>query len=364
MMSSSNPVNPGQPLQATINKYTGGNDFQQKHVKDLHGICSPQTAVVTGGTAGIGYEVAKSLVLAGARVVALSRKPEHGDDALNSIKEAAAQIHGHSGRVDFHFVKCDFGSLKEVRAVADRVAREEERIDILINDAGIGVSNYALDADGIERIFGVNVVGHFLFINRLLPTIRKTARAHSVVPRIVNLTSNMHKLAPGTCKFASLAEINDDSLRPDAYYERSKLAIILYTRALATRVLAPSTSDEKILTCSVHPGAVATEIQEQFKQAFGVAAGALVKALQVSLMRSPAEGSLGTLWAAVAPEVEGRFGEVHGAYIPDPGKIGGETKQAQDATLEENVWRLCESLIKEKAGADALYPWDEGSQKA
>ena len=121
---------------------------------------------------------------------------------------------------------------------------------------------------------------------------------------------------------------------------------------------------EKIVVCSVHPGAVATEIQDQFKQAFGNTIGQIIKVLQTPMMRSPAEGSLGTLWAAVSPEVDERYEEIQGAYVPDPGKIGRETEQARDETLEDNVWNLCERLIKDKAGSDAPYPWNCGSKGA
>ncbi|KZV92424.1 NAD(P)-binding protein [Exidia glandulosa HHB12029] len=358
----SQQITPNQRVQATINKLTGGTDFQQGHVRDLHG----KVAVITGGTGGIGYEVSKALALAGCRVVALSRKQEHGDETLGSLREAAAKIEGHSGQIDFKFVACDFGELKTVKEVADSIARDEPRIDILINDAGIGVSNYALDADGIERIFGVNVLGHYLFINRLLPTLRRTRAQHNVVPRLINLTSNMHALAPSSCRFESLEELNQPNLRADQYYERSKLAIILYTKSLVSRAsLAP----DQVVVLSVHPGAVSTEIQDQFQQAFGETLGKVIKYLQTPLMRSPEEGSLGTLWCAVSPEVEemmrgGEGGEgklEQGAYVTDPGKAGGETAQAQDMQLAENVWNLCEKLVREKLGGEAMYKWDEGA---
>lgn len=90
-----------------------------------------QVAVITGGTGGIGYEVSKALALAGCRVVALSRKQEHGDETRSSLREAAAKIEGHSGQIDFKFVACDFGELKTVKEVPDSIARDEPRIDIV-----------------------------------------------------------------------------------------------------------------------------------------------------------------------------------------------------------------------------------------
>lgn len=229
----------------------------------------------------------------------------------------------------------------------------------MINDAGVGVNNYGLDSDGIERAFGVNVLGHFLFINRLLPLIRKTARnntQNTPAPRIISLSSNLHQLAPGDVKFTSLDEINNPNLsRNDQYYNRSKLAIILYIKALVKHAIEPF--PENILALSVHPGAVDTEIQQQVKSAFGNTLGSIITGLQTPFLRSPQEGSIGTLWAAVAPEVEEKH--YQGVYVPDPGKVGGETKQAQDPELEENVWNLCSALINEKLGEDGLYPWNQ-----
>jgi len=229
---------PGQPLQAAINTLTGGNAFQQKDVHDLSG----RVAIVTGGTAGIGYEVAKSLALAGARVVVLSRKSHNGEKAVSQIKTLAAEDKINAVDVDVEFVECDFGNLRKVKEVADHLVKKENRIDLLINDAGVGVNTYGLDEDGIERDFGVNVLGHFLFINRLLPLIRKTARTPDApAPRIICLSSNLHQLAPSETRFASLEEINDPNLRNDQYYNRSKLAIILYVKALVKHAIEPFT---------------------------------------------------------------------------------------------------------------------------
>lgn len=115
-----------------------------------------QVAIVTGGTAGIGYETAKPLALAGARVIVLSRKPEHGEEAIESIQREARENPAFKGKVDIEFTECDFGSLKNVRDVADRLRQKESRLDLLINNAGVGVNKYGLNSDGIERCFGVS----------------------------------------------------------------------------------------------------------------------------------------------------------------------------------------------------------------
>lgn len=120
---------PTQPLQAALNKVTGGNTFQQKDVRDLAG----RVAVVTGGTAGIGYEVAKCLALAGARVVVLSRKAHNGEKAISQIKTLAAENETNTVDVDCEFVECDFGNMKIVKEVADKLIKQEKRLDIVRN---------------------------------------------------------------------------------------------------------------------------------------------------------------------------------------------------------------------------------------
>lgn len=350
-----------QRVQSTINSWTGGEAFQQRDVQGLQG----RTALVTGGTRGIGYEVAKTLALAGARVILVSRKPENGRAALSSIEETARSIRGHSGHVDLRFVECDLGRLRNVKDIADMLATEETRLDILVNNGGVGVAAFGLNDDGIERIFGVNVLGHFVLTNRLLPLLRKTAQRNGVhggpTPRIISLTSNLHQLAPSSTQFASLAELNDPNLRADQYYARSKLGVILYTKALAQLALAPY--PEAILALSVHPGAVATDIQHQVKEAFGQVLGSAMLALQTPMLRAPDEGSLGVLWAATLNVDAKKMKELQGAYVTDPGKVGGETDAARDAVLAERVWELCETLARQKLGEnEALLPWGEGSR--
>lgn len=222
-----------------------------------------------------------------------------------------------------------------------------------MNNAGIGVAPYGLDNNGIERIFGVNVVGHFLFTNRLLPLMRTTSHGGGPAPRIISVTSNLHQLAPSTITFSSLEELNDPNLRVDQYYARSKLAIILYIRALVHRALF----NDRILAMSVHPGAVSTDIQLQIHEAFGPILGRVITTLQTPLLRAPDEGSLGVLWAATTSGDELARRGLQGAYITDPGKAGGQTELATDPQLEENVWSLCEQLIRERIGDDALHDW-------
>ncbi|KAG8946682.1 hypothetical protein FRC03_001312 [Tulasnella sp. 419] len=236
----------------------------------------------------------------------------------------------------------------------------EHFVLLLICDAGIGVNKFALSSDGIDRHFAVNVLGHFLLTNRLLPLIRHTARLPgSQPPRIISVSSSLHQATPSDIKFQSLEELNNPDLRTDVYYDRSKLALILHTKyGLVQRVIAPH--QDSIYALATHPGAVHTDQQDQFKEAYGPVFGTMLKGLVVPFMRNPEQGSLSTLWAATSPEVIQK--DYQGVYVQNPGYIGGETKQAQDPELGENLWKLNNQLILEKLGKDGLLPWDQVKQ--
>ncbi|KAF7977755.1 hypothetical protein HWV62_2848 [Athelia sp. TMB] len=333
----------------TVLDIVAGPGFQQSDVPDLTGM----TVLVTGGTGGLGFEVAKTCALHNARVLLLSRKTEHGDEAIRQIKEAA------SGTVDVEFIKCDLGSLKSVKEVADKIRNEEKRLNILIAGAGVGVNKFDVSADGIDRHFAVNYLGHYLLINRLMPLIRRTDKDLSQpAPRIVSISSELHRAASSSIKFASPAEITEEAKDYSAnnLYARTKLALILFTKfGLVERVIQP-TKDARILALTTHPGAVATGQQEQFKEAYGQVLGSVMKAVTVPFFRTPEQGSLSTLWAATSDKVDK---SMQGYYFSDPETPGEETEQARDKQLGQNLWDVSEQLVKEKLGPDGLLPWDE-----
>lgn len=342
------------------------------HSTDHHAVV--QTALVTGGTQGIGLEIAHALAFAKARVLVLSRMEENGANTVATIKK-------EDPTVDINFIECDLGNLKMVKDVADNIRETEKRLDLvsphslltfkvricadlrlvpplqLLCDAGVGVNAFALTANGIDRHFGVNYLGHYLLINRLLPLLRRTAALPSTpAPRIVSVSSELHRTAPSSVSFANAAEVTSDvGLGPNGYYARSKLALILFTKyGLLERVFRPN--GDRILALAVHPGGVHTNQPEQFKEAYGKVMGTFAKAAVVPLMRSPQKGSLSALWAATSEDVEKQGW--NGRYFTEAGKVSEESKQAQDEELGKNLWVLSEKLVTDKIGPDGLLSWD------
>lgn len=153
-------------------------------------------------------------------------------------------------------------------------------------------------------------------------------------------------------------EVGSKNLSAVSLYARTKLANILFTKyTIVERALEPS--GDRIWALVTHPGAVHTGQQDQFKEAYGSLVGSLVKAVTVPFMRSPEQGSVSTLWAATADDVEKNGWQ--GCYFTDPGQVGMETAPACDAQLGKNLHELSEALIMDKLGKDALFPWKNTS---
>jgi NAD(P)-dependent dehydrogenase (short-subunit alcohol dehydrogenase family) len=317
----------------------------KKEIHDLH----RRTAIVTGGALGIGYEIARACVLHGARVIMVNRNGEQGDVAIKKIKEEV----GEDAQIEW--VGCDLGNLKEVKDVFTGIRDREERLDLLILSAGINANQYGETADGIDRHFQVNWLGQFYVCNLLLPLLRKTSKIPDApAPRIVWESSEQHRAAPSVVHFGSLDEINNAEIGNLELYGRSKLAIILGVKyGFLDRVIKPN--NDNIYVLSVHPGAVNTAMQQQWKDAYPGLFGKIVTATMLATGRNVQQGSYSALYAATSPEVEEKGW--NGYYFTDPGKPGKESTQASDPSLGAALWDLSERIVKDTVGEDALADW-------
>ncbi|KAK5947598.1 hypothetical protein PMZ80_001751 [Knufia obscura] len=319
----------------------------KKEIHDLTG----RTALITGGALGIGFEIARAFVQNGARVIMVNRKEEQGSDAIKQIKDEC----GQDAKIEW--LPCDLGSLKNVREVFSGICEREERMDLLILSAGINANQYGEDADGIDRHFGVNWLGQIYAVNLLYPLIRKTSKMPDTpAPRIVFEASEQHRMAPKVVHFGSMDEINNPEIGSLEVYARTKLAIILGVKyGLLDRVIKPN--GDNVYVLSVHPGAVNTAMQQQWKDAYPGLFGKMVTAVMLAGGRDVEQGSYSALYAATSPEIEEKGW--NGYYFNDPGQPGKETSQASDPTLGAALWDLTHRIIREKAGEDAITPWDQ-----
>ncbi|MFI6932930.1 oxidoreductase [Streptomyces sp. NPDC050287] len=253
--------------------------WTEKDIPDQNG----RVAVVTGANSGIGYVTARELTRRGARVVLACRSETRGTEAAGRL---AAEVPDAKAEV----VRLDLGDLACVRRFADGFSYD--RLDLLVNNAGVMALPYGTTADGFETQFGVNHLGHFALTGLLLPTILGTPGA-----RVVTVSSMAHVMAN-----IDINDLNSDRhYRRWIAYARSKTANLLFTHELSRR-LAAHGSD--VVAAAAHPGYAATNLQT---------AGPLMAGRKTSerLMRlgnryaaqSADTGALPTLYAATAPDV-------------------------------------------------------------
>jgi NAD(P)-dependent dehydrogenase (short-subunit alcohol dehydrogenase family) len=250
-------------------------DWGAKDVPDLHGL----TALVTGANSGIGFFTALELGRAGARIVAACRDPARG-------AEAVARWSGVLPDGSFRIESLDLADLASIRALAARVYAEDERIDILVNNAGVmAVPQREVTADGFERQFGTNHLGHFALTALLAPALRR-----SRAPRVVTVSSSV----------ASVGRVNLHDLQserrysPWRAYSASKLANLLYMLELGRR--APW-----VTSVAAHPGLAPSNLQRHMGPASTWMVGAMGQRAEI--------GALPSLYAATG---DVRTGEYYG----------------------------------------------------
>ncbi|MGW0630245.1 oxidoreductase [Streptomyces sp. NPDC002758] len=244
---------------------------------------SGRIAVVTGANSGLGYVTARELARKGARVVLACRSEARGNEAVDRV---VGEVPG--ARVEFG--RLDLGDLGSVR---DFVARfPYDRLDLLVNNAGVMAPPYGITADGFETQFGVNHLGHFALTGLLLPAVLSTPGA-----RIVTVSSFMHVLAN-----IDIDDLNSERrYRRWVAYGRSKTANLLFTHELGRRLAA---SGADVVAAAAHPGYAATNLQTAGPRAEGRRGAERFMEIGNRVFAQSAEaGALPSLYAATAPGV-------------------------------------------------------------
>ena len=274
----------------------------------MHG----RTALITGGTGGIGRATAMGLGRLGANVAITGRDAARAEDTAREIREA-------TGATVFVFL-ADLSSQAEVRRLAAEALDRLPTIDVLVNNVGGYWDTRQLTVDGVERTFAVNHLAPFLLTELLLPRLKRSAYA-----RVVTVASQAH--TQGWIDF-------DDLQGERAYsgaraYSQSKLANILFTHELARR-------QPRVTANALHPGVVST--------AFGAADPGRTQRLLVPLLRpfmkSPARGAETTIYAASAPELVGATG---GYFANSRSRRSAPQSYNQD--LASRLWQVSEDLV-------------------
>jgi NAD(P)-dependent dehydrogenase (short-subunit alcohol dehydrogenase family) len=298
--------------------------------------------LVTGVSAGIGVETARSLAAHRAQVVGAVRDLNKAKTATKQVREAAA-----TGGGSFELVELDLASLKSIRSCADALLAKAEPFDVLIANAGVMATPLGHTADGFETQFGTNHLGHFVLVNRIAPLIRAGGR-------LINVSSAGHRY--------SNVDLDDPNFERTPYdpfvaYGRSKTANILFAVAFDQRH-----RERGVRAAAVHPGIIETELtrhmsaswlETRLKEINQQRAAAGQPPLQ---RKSMAQGAATSVWAAVvAPtgEVAGRYCEnCHVAEIvpddlPTSAVTEGVRAYAVDPKTAEALWKKSEEMVGE-----------------
>ncbi|WP_128891087.1 SDR family NAD(P)-dependent oxidoreductase [Erythrobacter sp. HKB08] len=298
--------------------------------KDLSG----RTAFITGGYSGLGKETARAMAAKGAHVILSGRDQ-------SKLDEAAKEIADETGaKVDT--LAADLASLDSVRKAGAEARDRFEKIDLLINNAGVMACPYSETADGFEMQFGTNHLGHFQLTKELMPLVEKGERQ-----RIVNLSSRGHHIDR-----VHLDDPNFDNRDYDKWqsYGQSKTANILFTVGLEERF-----GDKGIHSYALHPGGIMTNLGRHMTEEDMAWMRKRMEENAKESGQSPQgfktipQGAATTCWAATADELEGKGGvyceDCHVAPQDDTDPTGGVRSYALDKDNANRLWTLSEQLV-------------------
>jgi len=262
--------------------------------------------LITGATSGIGKEAAKALAQQGMKLVLPVRNMAKGE----ALREEIHQLTGN-GHVDL--MECDLASLDTVRMFAETFNKKYDRLDVLINNAGIWEMKRNESEDGIERTFAVNHLAPFLLTNLLLDKLKASAPS-----RIITVSSEAHRMG----------KINFDDLEGKrrwswmGSYAQSKLANVFFTRQLTRQLKGTG-----VVANCLHPGVVATNLFDKMPR--------FMHPLMKLVMIPPQKGAETTVFLASSPQAQ----QVSGEYFAKK-KVRKTTGYAHNNEVAEKLWKV------------------------
>jgi NAD(P)-dependent dehydrogenase (short-subunit alcohol dehydrogenase family) len=298
--------------------------------------------LVTGVSAGLGVETARSLAAHGANVVGAARDLNKAETATAQVRKDASANGG-----SFDLIALDLGDLKSVRDSSNKLLEKGEPFDVVIANAGVMATPFTYTKDGFEMQFGTNHLGHFVFVNRIASLIRAGGR-------LINLSSAGHRY--------SNVDLQDPNFERTEYepfvaYGRSKTANILFALAFDNRH-----RERGVRAAAVHPGGIRTELGRYTDVGRLETMIAQINKQLAAEGKAPfqlktvPQGAATSVWAAVvapADEVGGRYCEnCHvGKIVPDDATITVATEgvraYALDPTNAEALWKKSEEMVGE-----------------
>jgi NAD(P)-dependent dehydrogenase (short-subunit alcohol dehydrogenase family) len=298
--------------------------------------------LVTGVSAGLGVETARSLAAHGANVVGAARDLAKAETVIAQVRKDAA---ANGGSIEL--IELDLANLASVRNCADQLLRKGEPLDVIIANAGVMATPFTCTTDHFEMQFGTNHLGHFVLVNKIAPLLRKGGR-------LVNLSSAGHRF--------SNVDLNDPNFEKTPYdpfvaYGRSKTANILFAVAFDQRH-----RERGVRAAAVHPGVIETELGRYMDRG---RLENMIKQMNEQLAaegkgpfkwKTIPQGAATSVWAgavAQSEEIGGRYCEnCHvGKIVPEGTTISGVSEGVREYALDLNgaeaLWKKSEELVGE-----------------
>ncbi|MEE4362031.1 MAG: SDR family oxidoreductase [Pseudomonadales bacterium] len=283
---------------------------------------SDRTLIVTGANTGIGFETARALASAGARVILACRQTATGQAAVDRIRA----LHPNARAEAMHL---DLASFASIRAFVERL--DAPVIDALVCNAGLAVTRYEETAEGFEKTLGVCHIGHFLLTRLLMPRLLAAPQ-----PRLVVVSSESHRMPP-RLDFARLP-MTAGNFRGLVAYGQAKLCNVLFAKALQRRYGARG-----LVACALHPGTLVTTDIGRYSGVFAV----LMK-LVSPFTKTPSQGAATSVEALVHEPAS----ELAGVYLSHCRPVAC-TAEADDPAVADRLWALSEDWV----ASAAAPPW-------
>jgi NAD(P)-dependent dehydrogenase (short-subunit alcohol dehydrogenase family) len=285
-----------------------------------------KTVLITGANQGIGKATALALAQQGARVVMVARNSEKG-------RAAVAEVEAAAGSREVELIVGDLSSQEQVRRVASEFKARHDRLDVLINNAGVVVPTRRDTVDGLEETLAINHLASFLLTRELLDVLQASAPA-----RVVNVSSAAHRHARMQWDDLQFAQHRYNQWRA---YGQSKLANVLFTYELARRL-----DPHKVTANALHPGVIASG----FGQTYGGATAFFVR-MAHPFFASIEEGARTSVYLASSPEVDGVSGKYFSKCAPTKSNAVSYCPCSQ-----KKLWALSEELTRPAARGATARP--------
>ncbi len=288
-----------------------------------------KTALVTGGSTGLGAETARALASCGASVTIVARSAE-------KLAKVAEIIKAETGQ-DVETATLELDKPDTIRGFAENWLTAHDTLDILVNNAGIMATPLTRTAEGWESQFATNHLGHFLLTNLLAKPIKAAGAA-----RVVNLSSAGH--------WYSTVDLDDPNYlnrdyEPMQAYGQSKTANIWFTLELARRW-----ADHGVTSFAVHPGGIQTELGRNLDPALLERFEQMIRDYP-DLWKTIPQGAATSCWAATSPDLNSKTGlYLEDCHVAEPGgkdiMEGGYVPHAYDADGAQELWTLSNTLLR------------------